>query len=354
LTRPLGAAAALIVWLALAGSAPALAPLGVRGTAITAGGRPVVPHGVNRSGLEYMCMGGGGFFDSPHPDRIDDGRMIAAMAAWRIDMVRVPLNEDCWLGVNAPRRYSGAPYRRVVGAYVAALHRAGLYVVLDLHWAAPGRVAATGQLPMPDADHAPRFWASVGRAFRRDQAVSFDLFNEPYGVGWSCWLRGCEIPASGSAPAYRAAGMQALLDAVRGTGSRQPVVLGGLDYASDDWQMPAHLPRDPRHALIASQHNYGGLSPCEATCRSRLAVLRRHLPVLLGEMGETDCRHGYIDSMMRFADAQRIGYLGWAWDAVAPGGWQCGAGPSLITDYQGDPTGFGIGLRDHLRALAHR
>jgi endoglucanase len=55
--------------------------------------------------------------------------------------------------------------------------------------------------------------------------------------------------------------------------------------------------------------------------------------------------------MMRLADAHGIGYLGRSWDAVAPGGWSCSGGPSLIKDYQGTPTAFGIGFRDHLRAL---
>jgi len=55
--------------------------------------------------------------------------------------------------------------------------------------------------------------------------------------------------------------------------------------------------------------------------------------------------------MMSLADAHGIGYLGWTWDAVSSGGWSCTGGPSLITDYRGTPTGFGVGLRDHLRAL---
>ncbi len=70
--------------------------------------------------------------------------------------------------------------------------------------------------------------------------------------------------------------------------------------------------------------------------------------MVFGELGETDCHHGYVDGMMRFADRHGISYLGWAWDA---GGWSCTAGPSLITSYQGTPTAFGVGFRDHFRAL---
>lgn len=81
-----------------------------------------------------------------------------------------------------------------------------------------------------------------------------------------------------------------------------------------------------------------------------LAVQRRY-PVLISELGETDCADGYIDRMMSWADQHGIGYLGWAWDATSPGGWTCGGGPSLITSYDGAPTPFGLGLRAHLRKL---
>jgi hypothetical protein len=345
----------LVVAISLAGGAVAapLGPLRVRGNRILTGrgrGHAIQLRGVNRSGLEYACIQGYGFFDSPHPDRIDTRAMVRAMKSWDINVVRVPLNEDCWLGLRTRRGLGGRPYRRIVMAYVRELHRAGLYVILDLHWVAPGRSRATGQPPMADRDHAPAFWRSVARAFRRDHAVAFDLFNEPYGIGWGCWLHGCRIAAQSGKPAYRSAGMQSLVNAVRSTGARQPLLLGGLDYSADLSGFIAHAPHDPRHQLIAAEHNYGGLSPCEAACRAAVVATHRRYPVLFGELGETDCDHGYIDRMMAFADQRGIGYLGWAWDTG--GGWTCQGGPSLITSYSGAPTAFGVGLRNHLRQLA--
>jgi hypothetical protein len=304
--------------------------------------------GVNRSGTEYACIQGWGFFDGPHPDRIDDPGMIAAMLSWDINAVRVPLNEDCWLGVNTPRGRGGAPYRQIVQRYVRALHAAGLYVILDLHVAAPGRIRSTDIDPMPDSDHAPAFWRSLARTFKPDHALLFDLYNEPHYIGWRCWLNGCRI---GGGHPYRAAGMQQLVNAVRSTGARQPLLLGGINWALDLGGWLSHEPRDQKHQLLASDHNYGGLSPCDASCLAAIGATKRRVPLLFGELGETDCRHGYIDAMMKFADQQGIGYLGWTWDAVAPGGWTCTGGPSLITSYGGAPTGFGVGFRDHLRAL---
>ena len=52
-------------------------------------------------------MQGWGFSDGP-----TDAASIAAMKAWHINAVRVPLNEDCWLGINGVKpQYGGAPYR---------------------------------------------------------------------------------------------------------------------------------------------------------------------------------------------------------------------------------------------------
>jgi hypothetical protein len=332
--------------LLAAPTALAAPDLHVRGTQLVDRGHVVQLRGVNRSGLEYACIQGWGFFDSPHPDRIDDPAMIAAMKSWNINAVRVPLNEDCWLGVNTPRGRGGKPYRKVVQSYVRALHRAGFYVILDLHWAAPGRTKADDQTEMADADHSPAFWRSVASTFKHDHALLFDLFNEPYGIGWKCWRNGCRIPAQGHFPSYRAAGMQALVNAVRSTGATQPLMLGGIDYSGDVSGWLAHEPRDSRHQLVAAEHNYGTLGPCTAGCLAAVLATHKRVPLVFGELGETDCTQGYVDQMMPWADSHGISYMAWAWNVAS-----CTGEPALITSYDGSPTPYGVGVRDHLRAL---
>ena len=73
------------------GSAPALHVSGNK--LVNASGSTVTLHGVNRSGAEFACVQGTGLFDGPV-----DQASVAAMASWHINAVRVPLNEDCWLG----------------------------------------------------------------------------------------------------------------------------------------------------------------------------------------------------------------------------------------------------------------
>lgn len=355
--RLLCGAIAVLALAALVGP-PALAGerfgIEVSGNQLTTlSGTPLRLLGVDRSGAEYECVGRGdtSVFDGP-----TDAASIAAIRAWHTNAVRVPLNEDCWLGISgADPALSGSRYRRAVERFVAALNADGLYVILDLHWAAPGKILATQQWPMADADHAPKFWRSVASVFADRPGVIFDLFNEPYIRSWSCWRDGCATTFTykpGHTVTYRTAGMQRLVDAVRASGARNPIMLGGLGYASDETQWARYEPSDPDHQLIVSFHTYDFSGCNDAACwDSTIAPLASHTPVVTGEFGEDGCSDSYALGYMAWADAHGVSYLGWAWDAT-DSGWNCSGGPSLIVNYAGEPTPYGLGLQSHLAALA--
>jgi hypothetical protein len=348
----LGLVVALLVSLTSGGGASAAGTaeaagtpwIGVRGNhLVDRAGEPVRLLGVNRSGTEYACQQDTGIFEGP-----SDAASIAAIEGWGANAVRVPLNESCWLGIDGvPARYGGSAYRAAIRGWVDRLTEAGLYVVLELQFAAPGDEQARSIIPMPDADHSPAFWHGVATSFRDDRAVVFDLYTEPHDVGWHCWEYGCRTETEGGT-SYEAVGMRRLVKVVRQTGARQPLLLTGIDYGHDLREWEAHLPPDPRHAEVASIHTYD-FAPCLSTCRAGLARIALHHPLVAGELGETDCGHSYIDGFMSWADRHGASYLAWAWDAHH--GWTCTEGPSLIRNYKGAPTKYGIGLREHLRAL---
>ncbi len=308
--------------------------------------------GVDRSGAEYECMYSSQIFDGP-----SNGASAAAIAAWHANAVRVPLNEDCWLGINgAFKGAAGVAYRRAIERYVTVLEAHGLYVILDLHWAAPGSHPAESQWPMADTDHAPAFWRSVAATFRSNHGVVFDLFNEPYLTSWSCWESGCSTTYDdgGTNVTYQTAGMQQLVDAVRSTGARTPLMLGGLQWSSDESGWLAHEPSDPDHQIIVSFHTYDGSYCNAASCwNATIAPLAAHVPVVTGEFGESGCKDTYDLTYMPWADKHGISYLGWTWDSTGPpSNWSCSAGPSLIVSYKGTPTAYGVGLKRHLAELA--
>jgi hypothetical protein len=304
-------------------------------------GHPLQLLGVDRSGTEYACVQGWGIFDGP-----SDAQSIAAIAAWHVNAVRIPLNEDCWLGINgvAPA-FSGDVYRTAIENYVHELDQAGMVAIVDLHWGAPGGELATGQEMMPD-QHATAFWQSVATTFDSDHGVVFDLFDEPHGVSWPCWLDGCQTPAG-----YQAVGMQSLVDTIRATGAAQPIMVEPLNWGNDLSGFVDYAPVDPDHQLVASLHLYNN-SACntESCWNNVIAPVASEYPIVTGELGEFDCADGFIDSYMAWADAHGISYLGWTWDAG--GGWTCGSGPALIENYVGVPTNFGVGFQSHLASLA--
>ena len=71
------------------------AGLHVEGNKLVDDGKPVRLLGVDRSGTEYACIQGNGFFDG----QVDQAA-VTAILGWHTNAVRVPLNEDCWLGIN--------------------------------------------------------------------------------------------------------------------------------------------------------------------------------------------------------------------------------------------------------------
>jgi endoglucanase len=324
--------------------------LHVEGNHLVDGGKIVRLLGVNISGTENYCEQGAGIFQAPH-----DASLLPPMKAWHINTVRVPLNESCWLGINGVKaEYGGAAYQQAIVDFVQLLRSNGIYVVLDLHLNAPGATLAVSQQPMADADHSITFWQSVAERFKGESGVVFDLYNEPNVDGgnvtvksWDCWLAGCSVDGwQGVAGAARTAGMQQMLDAVRAAGATNVVLVNGLgsgEFLGSDWL--AHQPSDRLHNLVAGHHNYSFNNGCnsKACWDSTVAQVAAKVPVVVGELGENDCGHGYVDTYFAWADSLGISYLGWTWNT-----WDCGSGPALITDFNGTPTGFGQGFKDHL------
>ncbi|MFJ8625005.1 cellulose binding domain-containing protein [Kitasatospora sp. NPDC093550] len=340
---------------------PAGAPeLGVSGNRLTdPSGTTRRLLGVNRSGGEYMCVQGHGIFDGP----VDDAA-VQAIADWRANTVRITLNEECWLGLDDIRpEYRGTAYVDAVKALVGRVLAHGMTPVVELHWtygqytgasAGCSDVHASCQKPMPDAQYAPAFWTSVANTFKDDRRVVFDLFNEPYpdratattDQAWACWRDGGTCPGIG----YEVAGMQDLVDAVRATGSRNVVLVPGIAYANDLSGWLAHAPTDPTGQLAAAWHVYNFNSCASETCwTSTLAPIAARVPLVAGEIGENTCGHAFVDRVMTWSDDRGLSYLGWTWNT-----WDCSSGPALISGYDGTPTAYGTGLRDHLRSLTGR
>jgi hypothetical protein len=295
-------------------------------------GRRVILRGVDRSGTEYACIQGWGIFDGP-----SSAASVQAIASWDVDFVRVPLNEDCWLGINGVKRaYGGAAYRQAIVRYVKLLHRYGMYVELSLVWAAPGKSRATYQPGSPDESHAPKMWASLARTFRSDPDVILAPWGETI-VDARCFLHGgvCEATYGKRNAQYRTAGMQQAVNVMRHAGYRGPIAIPGLDYANDLSKWLSHKPRDPLHQLVAEAHVYGNNTCASLTCLDQtMAPVAKRVPLVLSETGETyddsSCGSTNISRVIGWADAHGASYAAWTWDTWGT----CG---SLVSSYDGTP-----------------
>jgi len=323
---------------------------------VNASGATVVLHGVNRSGGEFACVQGNGLWNGPM-----DQASVAVIKSWHANAVRVPLNEACWNGesyVNSA--YAGANYQSAVKAYVSLLNANGIVAILDLHWtdgvytgnsSGCASAQATCQKPMPDAAQAIPFWTSVGSTFKGNNAVIFDLFNEPYpsratgsdASGWACWRDGGTCAGIG----YQVAGMQSMVNAVRSSGATNVLMLGGQEYSNELTSWLAYEPTDSAHNLVASFHSYNFNTCSSSSCwTSQIAPVIAAVPLIAGEIGENDCGGSYINSLMSWLDSEGTGYLAWTWNA-----WDCSSGPSLISDYTGTATAYGAQYKAHLLAI---
>jgi endoglucanase len=334
---------------------------------VDANDNTVFLHGVNRDDFAYACADGSGIYSGPV-----DQTQVNDMLAWHINAVRLPLNEDCWLGINGVKwSYSGANYQNAVANFVSLLESNNIYVILDLHWNAPGTYISNSQEPMADADHAPAFWTSVAQTFTNHPGVIFDLYNEPWlpTANFSCWANGgCTTTCNyggkfgGSCPrsvSYSVAGMGQLLAAVRtgeGSGWHHPVMIGGLGCANDLSGWLANVPEDSASPsqIIANAHAYHDNLPCETTsCFTSTwgPIIKAGYPLTLNEFGDLGSGGApsctwttWLNNVMNwFQNNGASGYTAWVWD----GGAGCGD-PGLITDWAGSSTSYGSGYKTHL------
>jgi hypothetical protein len=348
---------------------------GSNGHIVDGTGTIVRLHGADRAGTEYSCLYGS-FFDGPQ-----DQAAIDVMKTWHVNAVRVPLNEDCWLGINGvPAATSGAAYRDAIRNYVSLLEHNNMIAIVDLHWAAPGTELANGQLAMADADHAPTFWSQVAAAYAGDaDSVIFDLFNEPFLTDWECWLRGGACAKDYQNATYTVTGMADLLAAVRGAGAHNLVIMGGLAYSSDFTMWVAKVGELTDGNVAASWHTYSDqsvqtLCPTQynnystaLTCTTAAAtatnygippVLSAGYPVLIGEIGigayaasiapYTDAQgkqlQAWLEGMLTWVEGQEQGYIAWDWNTQAP--------PVLLSSFDGTPSPyFGVTYKAHLAGL---
>lgn len=312
-------------------------------------GATIQLRGYNVSGLEFVAIQGG---SDPWGDQIDATSGWAAVKAKGANTVRLPLNEASWLGGTCTGDASGAlvqnrnpdpggNYRDTVKKSVASANAAGLYVILDLHLAAPGSYCPQKQTFLPDKDHAPAFWTSVATTFEDNHAVLFELYNEPIsgpdnGDAVAEWkqlrdggsVTGFSLVSAGGSDidvTWQTAGMQDLLDAVRATGATNVVLASGLMWARSFTSWLAYAPNDSLHQLAAVWHVYS-FGNADSTYNEPAiftqaqAILDAGIPIVMTEIADSSSTGQMVKRLTDWADAHTVSYSAWAWNSWADPG----------------------------------
>jgi len=255
---------------------------------VTPDGKTVWLQGVNVCGLEWL-VGGSNPVWSIHV-AIDD---------WKANVIRLPVSDSFWFGHGRGKITSNDPgaYRAIVDEAIRMAASKGAYVVLDLH-----RYLA------PD-DKCVEFWKDAAERYKNNPAVLFDILNEPHDTTWEVWRNGGTFTTKGrDARAIQSVGMQALVNAVRGTGAKNIIVAGGLGYAFDLTGILNGYALDDKggNGIMYATHFYNWHKGWE---KHFMAVAEKY-PVLVGECGADTHKMNFIP-----ANQQEDPYT-WAPDAI--------------------------------------
>lgn len=355
---------------------------------VDANGETLQPRGVNFSSFEFVAIQGWGGNDATGGQGGQpNGPNWEAINDWKANIVRFPLNEASWLGHrckdSAGVSHDPDPagnYREAVRTQVAQAIDAGLYVIIDLHWSAPGRTCPMLQMQMANADNSPAFWTSVANSFKDQPAVMFELFNEPFmnfgfsGDEWAMMMHGTggrftSYPATSRDGQWKeikgewaVASYQTLIDAVRATGATNVVLIAGMQYAQDMSGWLRHRPKDPLEQMAAVWHPYptfGAPWGSDKHAQPNYApevfadikrIQHAGFPVIATETGDRNTPGTVgaplITTVTQWADRHGVGVLGWGWNVWSE------PDHVLIKDVDGTPTdGYGKTFRAWL--LSH-
>jgi hypothetical protein len=327
------------------------APLKVIGTQVVDDkNRRVHLRGVNAASMEWSSDGEGHILET----------VRTAIEDWHANVIRLPLAQDRWFGKAPEQKDGGAAYRALVKQVVDACAGRGAYIILDLHWSDAGEWGKQiGQHVMPDKNSVA-FWKDIAPIYKDHPAVLFDLYNEPHDVSWDVWLKGGTVTektrARGSSTVtettFEAVGMQELLDAVRGTGAKNVVVAGGLDWAYDlSGILDGRQLSDPKgNGVIYANHAYPFKGDTVEKWIAKMETATKKLPVIVSEFGAEPRRRLEAGAAADVAGAtarsedwvRRVlqvlkDHEDWHWTA-----WDLhpAAGPSLISDWNYTPTPY--------------
>jgi len=142
---------------------------------------------------------------------------------WHMNALRLPLSN--WVYAAHQQLFL-----QLLDTAVQKANQAGLYVILDLHdYQQGGSPYGSGaNMPKPES---VTFWKAIATHYLNNTMVLFDEYNEPHYPSANQWLNGGGTQKGATGKTAPIIGMQTLVKAIRSTGAKQIIIIGGIHNA---------------------------------------------------------------------------------------------------------------------------
>lgn len=271
---------------------------------------------------------------------------------------------------NNPETYEQIPfttddwkdrYQTLVDTTIAQFTKAGIVVIIDLHWnndvdeqlIGGASMARSGSGPFDGAGgqyhsgDSIQFWDAIAKKYGSNPLVWYELFNEPHDITYDTWLNG------GTDNNITFTGMSEMYNTIR-THTQNPVIIAGTNWA---YTQDGGCPEDgcqfkevyvekfdetikPTN-VIYNLHPYAGKDQENDLGKNanNFKILATQIqqqtkkPVIITEFGQFNCGSGkcynysgvfngqpmsYNTAILQIAQENNISWSPWAWRPNTP------------------------------------
>ena len=261
-------------------------------------GQKRILRGVNVSGMEYDSTG----------KRVPISGLMALAGNWKIDIIRLPINQEWWL--------NNENYRKLVKERIDFLKTRNIYTIFDLQWINT-RLKIN---PLPN-QQSVELMRQVALMYKNEPAVLYDIYNEPRDCTHEEW----------------AAWAVKLIEGIQEVHPNALIFVNGIDWGYDlGGFMKNPL---PYKNLVYGTHLYpqkpgSGYKNKPEFDKYWKGILDKNLPLFIGEIGPEEPNYNneeqlasFLDPHLALIDSLGLGYTAWSWHDK----------PYLTTNGRGNP-----------------
>ena len=287
-------------------TAAAAQDITIQGTSFYRDGKPWILKGVDLAGLAQ----------SPHIRARDKGA-AQARAYWgdaEVTAIKKNLGVDTLrlqvspAGLDPQSPEYDKSYLPELLENIQSVRKLGFTVIIGMNGQQDGK---TPEACMP-AENSARAWKTIAPSFIHDRGIMFELFNEP-----------CKS-LNEQSKAEWVHGMQSLVDAVRGVGATNIVLLDGLWYArTTNGLFPLiHDPLPNRMGLAVHAYMLKGAFENEKQWHDQFGASAERYPLVVTEWNATPT-NGCVGpgtpaaalTLMRYLEKLHVGLVGWGMES---------------------------------------